>query len=337
VEPLTIAATNVRPAYEVSLGFGATEAEIEAKTGLTRALLETDGATVTGDATYEHMELMFGKPRFGEFLVAAASTHTLASLGVVGLACKTVATVGEAMACHHRFQHLTNRTASYATTVDGARLVFAERRAGPPRLGNLLVSDYAMLIAVHVIRHSANDRLRVLALLSRRAQIDDDERHAYERFVEAELRTGADAAALWLEPALLDCPVSSADPELARYFAAILAKAAGFDGEEDEMLRRARIAIRDALVHGAPAAAAIAKSLRLGQRTLQRRLGQLGTTYADVLESTRRTLAEGYLRDPTLGLAEIAYLLGYDEQTSFCRAFRRWHEQTPGEYRRALA
>lgn len=220
-----------------------------------------------------------------------------------------------------------------------SRSVAPVRRAGPPRLGNLLVSDYAMLIAVHVIRlsASASERLRVLALLSRRAQIDDDERHAYERFVEAELRTGADAAALWLEPALLDCPVSSADPELARYFAAILATAAGFDGEQDELLRRARIAIRDALVHDAPAAAAIAKSLRLGQRTLQRRLGQLGTTYADVLESTRRTLAEGYLRDPTLGLAEIAYLLGYDEQTSFFRAFRRWHEQTPGEYRRALA
>ena len=90
-------------------------------------------------------------------------------------------------------------------------------------------------------------------------------------------------------------------------------------------------------MHGPPAAAAIAKSLRLGQRTLQRRLGELGTTYADVLESTRRTFAEGYLGDPTLGLAEIAYLLGYEEQTSFFRAFRRWFERTPSEYRRALA
>lgn len=336
MEPLTIAATNVRPAYEVSLHFGATEAEIEARTGMTRAALEIDGATVTGDATYAHMELMFAKPRFGEFLIAAASTHTLASLGVVGLACKTVATVGAAMACHHRYQHLTNRTASYTANVVGDHLLFEERREGPPRLGNLLVSDYAMLIAVHVIRQSGNERPRVLAMHSRRAQIDDEERRCLEAFVEAGVHTGAEHAALWFEPALLDSPISSADPELARYFTAILTKAAGFDGEPDALLRRVRVAIRDALVHGPPTTSAIAKTLALGQRTLQRRLGELGTSYAEVLESTRRTLAEGYLRDATLGLAEIAYLLGYEEQTSFFRAFRRWHGQTPGDFRGTL-
>ncbi len=335
--PESIAATNVRPAFEISLCFGASEAEIEARTGMTRALLQTDGATVGGDATYEHMELMFAKPQFGRFLVAAASSHTLASLGVVGLACKTVATVGEAMACHHRFQHLTNRTASYATHIEGERLVFVERRPGPPRLGSLLVSDYAMLIAVHVIRQSAVERPRVLAMHSRRARVDVDERACYEQFLGAELRTGATQATLAFDRSLLACPVASADPELAQYFAAILARAAGFDVDEDELLRRARIAIRDALVRGTPGAATIARQLGLGQRTLQRRLAALGLGFAELLDSTRRALAEGYLRDPSLGLAEIAYLLGYDEQTSFFRAFRRWHEQTPAAYRRALA
>lgn len=336
VQSGTIAATNVRPAFEVSLHFGATPQELEAKTGLTRAKLTDDGATVTGDATYEHMELMFGKPDFGRFLVAAAATHTLASLGVVGLACKTVATLREAMICHHRFQHLTNRTASYATTVDGDHLLFSEQRAGAPRLGNLLVSDYAMLIAAHVIRQTASDRPQPLAMKSRRAAIADDERRCYEAFLGARIDVGQPNAALVYDRAVLDLPITSADPELAGYFRAILEKAAGFGAEEDELLRRVRIAIRDALVHGAPDAASIAKRLGLGQRTLQRRLGETGTTYADVLESTRRTLAEGYLRDPSLGLAEISFLLGYEEQTSFFRAFKRWHDRTPGEYRRAL-
>jgi AraC-like DNA-binding protein len=334
--PDTIAATNVRPAFEVSLAFGATEAEIERACGLTRAALQDDDATVPGDATYAHLELMFGKPDFGRFLVTAASTHTLSSLGVVGLACKTVATLGEALACHARFGHLTNRTASYATARQGDHLAFVEHRVGPPRLGNLLVSDYAMLIAAHLLRESTPDRPRVLAVLSRRARIDDDERRCYEQFLGAAIHTGAEHAALWLEPDLLAVRVPSADPELARYFTAILVRAAGFGAEEDPLLRGVRLAIRDALLRGSPDAATIARGLGLGARTLQRRLGELGTRYADVLESTRRTLAEGYLRDPSLGLAEIAWLLGYDEQTSFFRAFRRWHGRTPGEYRRAL-
>jgi AraC-like DNA-binding protein len=333
--PDTIAATNVRPAFEVSLRFGATEAEIAAKTGLTRELLETDDATVPGDATYAHMELMFAKPDFGRFLVAAAASHTLASLGVVGLACKTVQTIGDAMACHHRFQHLTNRTASYATTIMGEHVVFAEERVGLPRLGNLLVSDYAMLIAAHVIRQNAHDRVRIHAMHSRREQLAHAERDTYEAFLDTRIQTHAPCAALVFDRTLLACSVASADHELAQYFTAMLAKAAGFGGEEDEVLRRVRIAIRDALVHGPPSAASVAKSMGMGQRTLQRRLGELGTSFADVLESTRRTLAEGYLRDARLGLAEIAYLLGYDEQTSFFRAFRRWHDVTPGEFRRA--
>jgi AraC-like DNA-binding protein len=334
--PDTIAATNVRPAFEVSLAFGATEAEIQRACGLTRAALQDDDATVSGNATYAHLELMFGKPDFGRFLVTAASTHTLASLGVVGLACKTVATLGEALACHARFGHLTNRTASYATARQGDHLAFVEHRVGPPRVGNLLVSDYAMLIAAHLLRESTPDRPRVLAMLSRRAHIDDDERRSYEHFLGAAIRTGAEHAALWLEPDLLALRVPSADPELARYFTAILERAAGFGADEDPLLRRVRLAIRDALLGGSSDAATIARGLGLGARTLQRRLGELGTRYADVLESTRRTLAEGYLRDPSLGLAEIAWLLGYDEQTSFFRAFRRWHGRTPGEYRRAL-
>jgi AraC-like DNA-binding protein len=334
MEPDTIAVTNVRPAFEASLRFGATESEIERACGLTRAALLDDDATVSGDATYAHFELMFGKPSFAQFLVAAAAAHTLSSLGVVGLACKTFATLGEALACHARFGHLTNRTASYRTTIDGDHLVLREARTGAPRLGSLLVSDYAMLIATGLLRDAAPEHARVLALHSRRAQLADDERAVLEAYVGAPIHTGATHAELWLAPELLAVRLPSADPELARYFTAVLERAAGFGAHEDPLLVRLRLAIRDALVHGTPEATAIARALGLGARTLQRRLAALGTSWSDVLDGTRRTLAEGYLRDPSLGLAEIAWLLGYDESTSFFRATRRWFGRTPGELRR---
>ena len=334
--PDTIAATNVRPAFETSLHFGATEAELEQRTGLTRALLEGPSATVSGDATYRHMELMFEKPGFERFLVTAAGAHNLSSLGVVGLACKTVATVGEAIECHHRFQHLTNRTATYASDIDGERLVLRETRPGPLRLGSLLISDYTMLIAAHLFRQSGDREVAPIAMRSRRAQMSATERSAYESFVGAEIELGAEAAALVFDRGILDVPVASADPELARYFADLLARATRFDEPQDSLLGRVKTAIRDALVHGTPTAGQIAKRLGLGPRTLARRLTDVGMSYSQVLESTRRTLAEGYLADPTLSLAEIAYLLGYREQASFFRAFRKWHGQTPATFRRGL-
>lgn len=334
--PDAIEATNVRPAFETSLHFGATEAELEEQTGLTRALLEEASATVSGEATYRHMELMFDKPGFERFLVAAAGVHNLSSLGVVGLACKTVATVGEAIECHHRFQHLTNRTATYISETDGQRLVLRETRRGPPRLGSLLVSDYAMLIAAHLLRQSGDREVAPLEMRSRRAHMEDAERAAYQSFVGARIQLGAESAALVFDREILDVPVASADPELAGYFAKLLARAARFDEPQDSLLGQVKTSIRDALVHGTPTATQVAKRCGLGARTLARRLADAGVSYSEVLESTRRALADGYLADPTLSLAEIAYLLGYREQASFFRAFRKWHGQTPAAFRRGL-
>ena len=46
----------------------------------------------------------------------------------------------------------------------------------------------------------------------------------------------------------------------------------------------------------------------------------------------RRWMAEAYLKDGHYGLAEIAFLLGFADQSNFNRAFKRWTGQTPGAY-----
>ena len=55
------------------------------------------------------------------------------------------------------------------------------------------------------------------------------------------------------------------------------------------------------------------------------------------MDTVRRELAERYLAEPTLDLTDLAFLLGYSEQSAFQRAFKRWTGQTPGEYRRNLS
>ena len=69
-------------------------------------------------------------------------------------------------------------------------------------------------------------------------------------------------------------------------------------------------------------------------RTLQRRLVDSGTTFRSVSDEVRRQLALGYLADPAVSIAEVAFLLGFSEQRSFNRAFRRWTGETAGRWRR---
>ncbi|QXH53060.1 AraC family transcriptional regulator [Pseudomonas fakonensis] len=78
----------------------------------------------------------------------------------------------------------------------------------------------------------------------------------------------------------------------------------------------------------------VAQHLHLPTWTLRRKLAEEGTRFRDLLNDTRRDLAEAYIRDTELAFGEIAYLLGFASAEAFQRAFKRWSGLTPGEYRR---
>jgi AraC-like DNA-binding protein len=97
---------------------------------------------------------------------------------------------------------------------------------------------------------------------------------------------------------------------------------------------RVRMAIKSALRGGDPGLEAIAKQLAMSPRTLQRRLRVEGVVFNDVLDEMRFRAAQAYLAQRDVAAAEVAYLLGFAEQSSFNRAFKRWSGTTPTEFRR---
>ncbi len=76
----------------------------------------------------------------------------------------------------------------------------------------------------------------------------------------------------------------------------------------------------------------IASRLNRSVSTLQRHLSAAGTTFREIQDSTRRALAEEYVRDGKHSLSQIAYLLGFSDQSNFSRAFKRWSGGTPTEF-----
>lgn len=79
----------------------------------------------------------------------------------------------------------------------------------------------------------------------------------------------------------------------------------------------------------------IAQSLFMSTRTLQRRLTNEGTSYKQVLEDVRKRLVVEYLNDKKLSLSEISFLLGFSEQSSFTRAYKRWFGISPAQARKS--
>jgi len=77
----------------------------------------------------------------------------------------------------------------------------------------------------------------------------------------------------------------------------------------------------------------VAKELGMGERTLQRRITDEGTTFRQLLNETRHELVRQYLGDASVEITEAAFLVGYEDPNSFYRAFRSWEGTTPAEWR----
>jgi AraC-like DNA-binding protein len=110
-------------------------------------------------------------------------------------------------------------------------------------------------------------------------------------------------------------------PELRRRLSELEASATTVD--------RVRAALHERLPAGESSINAVAAQLVLSPRTLQRQLQAEGTSYQAVLAGTRTELARRYLADRNLTIAQIAYLLAYEDTNSFYRAFRSWTGTTP--------
>lgn len=80
----------------------------------------------------------------------------------------------------------------------------------------------------------------------------------------------------------------------------------------------------------------VSEQLNMAPWTVRRKLVDEGTSFQNVLNNTRKDLAVSYVRDTSLSLGEIAYLLGFGSPTAFQRAFKRWTGEAPGGFRQAI-
>ena len=77
----------------------------------------------------------------------------------------------------------------------------------------------------------------------------------------------------------------------------------------------------------------MAWELGMSERTLQRRITGEATTFRALLSDARRELSQQLLGDPAIQIDEVTYLLGYQDTTSFYRAFKDWAGVSPREWR----
>ena len=156
----------------------------------------------------------------------------------------------------------------------------------------------------------------------------------YEDFFGGQVRFGADATRLELDPQVLALPLRKADPALLALLDAQAEQQLSRVSQVPAQVEAWRRALVPLIREGQTSLAALAKAQHTSCRSLQRRLHEQGTSFQRLLDETRCHLAQAHLLEERLELAEIALLLGYSEQSAFTRAFRAWTGTPPAHWRR---
>jgi AraC-like DNA-binding protein len=139
---------------------------------------------------------------------------------------------------------------------------------------------------------------------------------------------GRPDAEMVFTPQQMETPVVARDEMLVAYLDELATSKLQVLGEPDTgFIDRVRGAIWNTLQRGKPSLVRTAADLGISGRTLQRRLGQCGTSFSRVLEELRRELSEELRRDKGFAASEVAFLLGYSEPSAYQRALRRWRTE----------
>jgi AraC-like DNA-binding protein len=158
----------------------------------------------------------------------------------------------------------------------------------------------------------------------------------HEAYFNCPVKFGARRNILVLHTADLDQPFPNHNAELLEMLDPQLDKALKDRSPQSSISEQVKWILRRLLAGARPDVSAVARELGLGDRTLQRRIDDDGTTFRKLLLEARQELAREYLNRPDIDVAEVAFLLGYEDSNSFYRAFRTWERTTPSQWRAEL-
>jgi len=220
---------------------------------------------------------------------------------------------------------LTETADSYALST-----IYPEESKSPPKEG-IDCGMTALLALCDIIAEKEIRPLRVELTCPPTVHPD-----AYRDALRAPIQFNADIGTFHFDKETLREPLCHGAPDVAKVTDKIAERyIETLDPTKvASQVRRLLIAL---LPSGKADQALVSSRLNRSTSSLQRQLQSEGLSYRDVLESTRRSLAENYLRDKKHSYAQIAYLIGFSDQSNFSRAFKRWTSLSPKQYQETYA
>lgn len=251
--------------------------------------------------------------------------------GAFGLAFKSAPDLAGSYKRVERYGRIITSIANFRV-VPGEQTSFLEVIPGlNDRPGLQMTNELALAAATALSREVCREDFSPVAVHMAHAPPEDLSSFDHHFRSPILFRSGRDA--LEVSHGTLGHPNRLGDDGISRFFDSHLDSALAELPEDGGLQRRVCAEIARALSEGVPRLPEIARQIGMSGRTLQRRLASGGHTYQGLVESAQRELASRLLRTTDHSIAEVAFLTGFTEQSTFSRAFKRWLGQTPRDHR----
>lgn len=298
-----------------------------AAAGLRRAELDDPDAMLPCTAMAQLIAGAAAERRHPNLPAHLASATPIGSYALLDYLVLTSDTVADALEQLVRYFHVTRSSIRFALVHDGdvTRLVID---AGADTFAAL----YDSALVVHHLRTETGQRVRFSCVS---LMHEPDDRRDLERLLGCPVVAPSTWSGVELGRDMLSLPLLRRDANLRRVLERHAEAAQPHPESDSSAVAQVSAAIASRLKLGVPTLAVVARQLAMAPRTLQRRLADEGTTFERLTDDVRRRTAERLLRDASLAVGEIGYLLGFSEPSAFQRAFRRWHRLSPLAFRRS--
>jgi AraC-like DNA-binding protein len=310
---------------------GVSPDEVVRRAGLPPGLLREQKILLTTEqlfAFWEAVGEVSGDPGIG---LRLGSETRVERLDVASLAALSAASFRDALARAARYKQLTCPEEIQVTTRGGECAVrFRWLRARREECA--VLTDVCFAWIATLAHRGTGGAVRPI-----RVELTGPPRNRllYEQHFGCGVRFKAPHSTLYFRADDLDRPFETHNADLLGMLAPQLEAELATRQANHDPRDQVKAVLRRSLAGRRPELRDVARELASSPRTLQRRLGDLGVSFHQVLEESRRDLASHYLRQSSLELTEIGYLLGYEDANSFVRAFTRWEGMPPGRWREA--
>ena len=282
---------------------------------------------------YEMLEGMAKQIDVTELPIHVGASMRCDEYGALGLAWKAAPTLMASCSRIERYARIWTGVVTYELRDHPRGTLFILHREGDRRLGLRLSNEATLASAVSLSRQVCPVPFSPVEVFVQHKEPKSKAFH--DAWFGCPVTFDADLDAVLISHEAMKRPNILGDEGISKYLMSDLDRDLAKLETLPSVVGEAKNAIAQSLNEGSPRMADIAKGLGLSARSFHRRLSEHGLSFQALTEETRRELAEGLLRDKQYSLAEVAFLTGFSEQSSFTRAFKRWLGTTPASYRNA--